>query len=105
MLGDIKNTQIVGFATTIRTLEDDHIQSLQSIYYSTESSICSCLGENPTISRDSIKVEPIPEDESYLETLTRHGELNIFLDTIYSAIGLIIVTAVTICCLCYFAKK
>ena len=73
MLGNVPNTRVVGFASTVKEKNADQISSLQAIYYSTEQSICSCLGENPTMTRDTVKIEPIPENESFLDRLSREG--------------------------------
>ena len=78
--------------------------SLQAIYYSTEQEICSCLGENPTMSRDTVKIEPIPENESFLDVLSREGKLDTFVNFMISTISLILAVAILICVLCYFSR-
>ena len=105
MLGDVADTQVVGFATTIDEKDSDQIMSLQAIYYSTNQSICSCLAENPTMSRDTVKIEPIPDDESFLDRLSREGKLDTFVNLMISSISLILGVAILVCILCYFSRK
>lgn len=95
----------MGFATTIKTKDADQIQSLQAIYYSTEQSICSCLDENPNMSQDTVKIEPIPDDESFLDRLSREGKLDTFVNFLISTISLILGIAILVCVLCYFSRK
>ena len=67
--------------------------------------MCSCLGENPTMSRDTVKIEPIPDDESFLDRLSREGKLDTFVNLMISTISLILAVAILVCCLCYFSRK
>ena len=81
------------------------IRSLQPVYYSTNKQICDCLSESPTVGRETIKLEPPPENESFLDRLTREGKLDTFVNLMIFAICLIILIAIIVCTLCYVARS
>jgi len=105
MVGDLPGTQIVGFASTIPTKDSTDIISLQPIYYSTDVEICGCLDENPTVSQDTVKIEPPPENESLIDRLTREGKLDTFVNSLISSFSLLIFLAIVVCVLCRLSKS
>lgn len=56
------------------------------------------------MSRDTVKVEPIPEDESFLDRLSREGKLDTFVNAMITLISLILAVAILVCFLCYFSR-
>ena len=56
------------------------------------------------MSRDTVKIEPIPENESFLDELSREGNLGTFVNGMISLISLILAVAILVCFLCYFSK-
>lgn len=67
--------------------------------------MCACLDENPMMSRDTVKVEAPPENESYLDKLAREGNLDTFVSFIIFLITAVIVISILVCVLCYLSKK
>ena len=57
------------------------------------------------MSRDTVKIEPIPEDESFLDKITREGDLETFTNLMITTISTILFIAILICFLCYLSKK
>ena len=57
------------------------------------------------MSRETKKIEEIPNDESYLEELARKGDLDTFVNFITSLIVFFVVVAASVGILCYFSKK
>ena len=104
MLGNLPGTQLVGFATTIKELSADAIQSVQPIYFSSDKQICGCLSNNPTMSTETQQIEKPPENESYLDRLQREGKLGTFLTSMISLVIFVLAIAIVSCVLCYFAR-
>ena len=46
------------------------------------------------MSQDTVKIEPIPEDESFLDRLSREGKLDTFVNFLISTISLILGIAI-----------
>lgn len=105
MIGNLKDTMIVGFASTVWSKEDGEISSLQPIYFSKSAQICDCLSESASVARDTIKLEPPPENESFLDRLTREGKLDAFVNLMIFGICLVILIALVVCILCYVARS
>lgn len=57
------------------------------------------------MSRDTVKVEAPPENESYLDKLAREGNLDTFVSFIIFLITAVIVISILVCVLCYLSKK
>ena len=57
------------------------------------------------MSQDTVKIEPIPDDESFLDRLSREGKLDTFVNFLISTISLILGIAILVCVLCYFSRK
>ena len=104
MLGNVPLTQLVGFATTKITEHDDGIQSLQPIYFSYDQNMCDCLGENPVMSRNTVRVQDHP-NENFFDRLQREGNLETFVNLVGFGILFIVVVSILVCVLCYFSKK
>lgn len=105
MIGNLKGTKVVGFASTFAEKKGSDIASLQPIYFSESDSICDCLGESASVARDTVKLEAPPENESFLDKLTREGNLDAFVNLMISAICAIILVSIIICVLCFVAKS
>ena len=56
------------------------------------------------MSADTVKIEPIPENESFLDKLTREGTLDTFVNFLIFLISLSIFMAIVVCVLCYLAR-
>jgi len=56
------------------------------------------------MSADTVKIEPIPEDESFLDKLTREGTLDTFVNFLIFLISLSLFMAIVVCVLCYFSR-
>lgn len=105
MIGNLRDTMIVGFASTVGDKDGGDIQSLQPIYYSQSPSICNCLTESASVARETVKLEAPPENESFLDRLTREGNLDTFVNLMISAICAVILISIIICVLCYVARS
>ena len=56
------------------------------------------------MSQDTVKIEPIPDNESFLDRLSREGKLDTFVNAMISTISLILAVAILVCILCYFSR-
>ena len=94
----------MGFATTVKEIGANQLQSIQPLYHSTDRAFCSCLDKNPAMSRDTVKIEPPPENESFLDRLQREGNLETFVNGMAFLVSLVLFLSVLTCVLCYFAR-
>ena len=57
------------------------------------------------MTKDTVKIEPTPEDESFFDRLSREGKMDTFANSVLSAIVFIIVVSIVVCILCSCAKS
>ena len=69
----------MGFATTTDELDGTAIQSIQPIYFTYSKNICACLDSSPSEAANSIKVESVNRDPSFIDQLREDGNLTNFI--------------------------
>ena len=94
--------KLVGFATTKEDLDTLKIASIQPIYFSTDKDMCggNCLLENPIVTSHTKRIEPPPENETWLEKLDREGNLENFVLGCFSLFGLFLIGGIVVIVLC-----
>ena len=56
------------------------------------------------MTKDTVKIEPPPADESFFDRLSREGKMDTFANSVLSGIVFIIVLSIVVCILCSCAK-
>ena len=67
--------------------------------------MCDCLLENPIVTSHTKRIEPPPENESWLEKLDREGNLENFVLGCFTIFGLIFISGIVIIILCRLQKR
>ena len=57
------------------------------------------------MSSNTVKVEPPPDDESWLDRLTREDKLEALVNFLFFLITLSVFIVIVVCALCYFARQ